>query len=66
MQWLVGWHGVRGLVDAIIEDRCAITLDSLSTFFSKVDVMVAMIGDCAPCPGWCPPDVKIGALVEIF
>ena len=55
-----------GMVDAIIEDRRAITLDSLSRFLSKIDEMVAMIGVYVPCLGWCPPDVKIGALVEIF
>ena len=53
-------------IDAILEDRCSITLPSLSGFLVKVDVMVATIGGCALCPGWCPPDVKIGAWVEIF
>ena len=55
-----------GSVDPIIEDRHAITLDSLSGFLSKINEMVAMIGDCVSCPGWCPPDMKIGSLVEIF
>ena len=55
-----------GSVGAIMEDRCLITLASLSGFLLKVEVMVATIGDCAPYPDWCPPDMKIGALVEIF
>ena len=55
-----------GSVGAIIEDRCVVTLDSLSGFISKVDEMVATIGDCGPCSGWCPPDVKICDFIDIF
>ena len=54
------------MVDAIIEDRRAITLDSLLGFLSKIDEMVVKIGDYASYPNWCPPDVNIGSLVEIF
>ena len=53
-------------IGAIIEDRRAITLTSLSGFLSKFDMMVAVIMDCASCPGWCPPNMKLGAFVEIF
>ena len=55
-----------GSVSAIIEDRRAITLDSLSRFLSKIDEMVATIGDCGPYSSWCPPIVKIGTFMEIF
>ena len=55
-----------GTVDAIVEDRRAITLASLSRFISKVDIMVATIVDYVSCPIWCPPDVNIGVFVEIF
>ena len=37
-----------GSVGAIMEDRCPITLPSLSGFILKVDVMVAMIGAVGP------------------
>ena len=55
-----------GSVGAIMEDRCPITLPSLSGFLLKVDVMVATIGGCVSYPGWCSPNVKIGTFVEIF
>ena len=57
---------VMGTIGAIIEDRRAITLTSLLGFLSKFDVMVAIIVDYASYPGWCPPDMKIGAFVEIL
>ena len=39
-----------GSIGAIIEDRRAITLDSLLGFISKINKMVAMTGDCALFP----------------
>ena len=39
-----------GSAGAIVEDRCLVTLLSLSGCLVKVDVMVAMIGGCVPHP----------------
>ena len=55
-----------GTVGVIVEDRRAITSDSLSGFLSKFDVMVAKVLDCVSWLGWYPLVVKRGAFVEIL